>query len=80
MSPDKVDEKLIEKHLYDPEMPEVDLWIRTSGEYRISNFMLWQARYAEMVFLDTYWPDMGKDDIVAAIAQYQDRERRFGGL
>jgi len=75
-----IDEKTIAQHLYDPEMPEVDLWVRTSGEYRISNFMLWQASYAEMVFLDTFWPDMCDQDLHNAIIEYQERTRRFGGL
>ena len=61
-------------------MPDVDLWIRTSGEHRISNFLLWQSAYAELVFVDTYWPDFRRDDLAEAVAEYQRRDRRFGGL
>lgn len=80
VSADSVDEKIISKYLYDPEMPEVDLWIRTSGEYRISNFLIWQSCYAELIFLDTYWPDMRKENLYDAVLEYQNRDRRFGGL
>jgi undecaprenyl diphosphate synthase len=59
-------------------MPDPDMLIRTSGEQRISNFLLWQCAYAEMVFLDKLWPDMGKDDVSRAVAEYQRRERRYG--
>ena len=75
-----VDEKMISANLYDAAIPEVDLWIRTSGEYRLSNFMTWQASYAEMVFLDTYWPDMDKGQLEDAIEEFSRRHRRFGGL
>jgi len=75
-----IDEAAIAKHLYDPEMPDVDLWIRTSGEYRMSNFLMWQSAYAELVFTDTYWPAFRRGHLVEAIAEYQDRDRRFGGL
>jgi undecaprenyl diphosphate synthase len=78
--PSNIDEALIAKHLYDPEMPDVDLWIRTSGEYRISNFLIWQSAYAELVFVDTYWPDFRRNHLAAAVAEYQGRDRRFGGL
>ena len=70
----------ITQHLYDPEMPEVDLWIRTSGESRMSNFLIWQATYAELLFTDLYWPDMRAQHIADAVREYQQRERRFGGL
>jgi undecaprenyl diphosphate synthase len=66
-------------HLYAPEMPEPDLLIRTSGELRISNFLLWQLAYAELVFTDRWWPDFGADDLRAAVAAYAGRKRRFGG-
>lgn len=79
-SPDDVDEALVAKHLYDPEMPDVDLWVRTSGEFRISNFLIWQAAYAELVFVDTFWPDFRRQHLAGAIAEYQSRDRRFGGL
>lgn len=75
-----IDEAAIERHLYDPEMPEVDLWIRTSGEYRISNFMIWQAAYAELVFTDVFWPDFRRTHLADAVREYQHRDRRFGGL
>ncbi len=80
VDPTGIDEAAIAKRLYDPEMPDVDLWIRTSGEYRLSNFLTWQSAYAEMVFVDTYWPAFRREHLVAAIADYQGRDRRFGGL
>lgn len=80
VSPDAIDEASIAKRLYDPEMPEVDLWIRTSGEFRMSNYLLWQSAYAELVFTDTYWPDFRREHLRQAIAEYQHRDRRFGGL
>ncbi|MEM7340633.1 MAG: polyprenyl diphosphate synthase [Actinomycetota bacterium] len=80
VSPDAIDEDAIAKRLYDPEMPEVDLWIRTSGEFRMSNYLLWQSAYAELVFTDTYWPDFRREHLQRAIAEYQHRDRRFGGL
>ncbi len=78
--PSAVDEAMIEKYLYDPEMPEVDLWIRTSGEYRTSNFLIWQSAYAEMIFTDTFWPDFSRQTLFDAVSEFQTRERRFGGL
>lgn len=78
--PSGVDEAAIAKRLYDPEMPDVDLWIRTSGEYRMSNFLMWQSAYAELVFTDTYWPAFRRDHLRGAVAEYQRRDRRFGGL
>ncbi len=75
-----VTEKAIAERLYDPEMPEVDLWIRTSGEHRISNFLIWQAAYAELVFTDVFWPDFRRTHLAEAVAEYQRRDRRFGGL
>ena len=65
--------------LYAPEMPDPDLVIRTSGERRVSNFLLWQSAYAEYVFTDTLWPDFGPDELRAAIEEYASRRRRFGG-
>ena len=70
----------IERHLDTAGMPPLDLLIRTSGEVRLSNFLLWQSAYAEMLFTDTLWPDFGKDDLAAAIAEFARRERRYGGL
>ncbi len=80
VAPADVDEELISKHMYDPEMPDVDLWVRTSGEYRISNFLIWQSAYAELVFIDTFWPDFRRTHLADAIAEFQNRNRRFGGL
>ena len=76
----EVTEASIESRLYDPEMPEVDLWIRTSGEHRISNFLLWQATYAELVFVEDYWPAFRRQHLADAVLEYQRRDRRFGGL
>ncbi|MCS7126074.1 MAG: polyprenyl diphosphate synthase [Aigarchaeota archaeon] len=75
-----IDEKIIEKHLYTADLPknEPDLIIRTSGEERISNFLLWQCAYSELVFLDVYWPEFRKIDLMRAIRIYQKRKRRFG--
>ena len=77
--PEQVDEATIAAHLYTGEMPDVDLLIRTSGEMRLSNFMLWQCAYAEFVFPETLWPDFTLADYHACIAAYQNRSRRFGG-
>jgi undecaprenyl diphosphate synthase len=74
-----VDEELLATHLYAPEAPDPDLLIRTSGELRISNFLLWQLAYAELVFVDTLWPDFGEDDLRRALEDYARRRRRFGG-
>jgi len=76
---DAVDEELIAANLADPEMPDPDLLIRTSGELRISNFLLWQLAYAELVFTETLWPDFGANDLRAALDQFAQRRRRFGG-
>jgi undecaprenyl diphosphate synthase len=73
-------EEAITARLYDSEMPEVDLWVRTSGEHRMSNFLIWQAAYAELVFVDTLWPDFRRGHLAAAVREFQDRDRRFGGL
>jgi undecaprenyl diphosphate synthase len=76
---DAVDEELVAANLADPEMPDPDLLIRTSGEVRISNFLLWQLAYSELVFTDTLWPDFGVDDLRSALETYAGRRRRFGG-
>jgi undecaprenyl diphosphate synthase len=76
----RVSEKTIARHLYDPEMPDPDLVIRTSGEYRVSNFLLWELAYSELVFSETLWPDFRREHLYAAIKEYQDRDRRFGGI
>ena len=78
--PDKVSEALIAKHLYDPTMPDPELMIRTSGEYRLSNFLMWQLAYTEMIFSDVLWPDFTREHVYGAIAEYQRRSRRFGGV
>lgn len=80
VKPDKVDERLIRRHLYDPSMPDPELMVRTSGEHRISNFLLWEIAYSELVFTDVLWPDFRRSDLYAAIDEFQQRERRFGGL
>lgn len=80
ISPDKITEKTIKAHLYDPAMPDPELMIRTSGEYRTSNFLLWEMAYSELVFTEVLWPDFRRGDLYAAIDEYQRRERRFGGL
>jgi undecaprenyl diphosphate synthase len=77
---DKVTEKTIARHLYDPEMPDPDLMIRTSGEHRISNYLLWQLAYSELVFPDVLWPDFRREHLFDAVREYQHRTRRFGGL
>jgi undecaprenyl diphosphate synthase len=78
ISTEKIDESIINTHLYTHNLPDVDLLIRTSGEHRISNFMLWQIAYAELYFINEYWPDFNKEELVKAIVSYQNRERRFG--
>ena len=78
ISAESIDESTINKHLYTQNLPDVDLLIRTSGEHRISNFLLWQIAYAELYFINTLWPDFTKEDLYTAIIDYQKRERRFG--
>ena len=78
ISPQKIDQSTINEHLYTHNLPAVDLLIRTSGEQRISNFLLWQIAYAELYFTDVLWPDFSKVDLQNAISNYQQRERRFG--
>lgn len=79
LDPGRVSEKSFRTHLYHPEIPDVDLFLRSSGEQRTSNFLLWQAAYAEMVFLDTLWPDVDRCDLWRAIETYARRDRRYGG-
>ncbi|MEY4039960.1 MAG: hypothetical protein RLZZ52_828 [Actinomycetota bacterium] len=79
ISPSKVTEKYLAKNLYIPDMPDVDLFVRSSGEQRTSNFLLWQSAYAEMVFLNQLWPAFSRTDLWDAIGQYIGRDRRFGG-
>jgi undecaprenyl diphosphate synthase len=76
---EEIDEELLRSYLYEPEMPDPDLLIRTSGELRISNFLLWQLAYAELVFVDTLWPDFGEEQLRSALEDYARRRRRFGG-
>jgi undecaprenyl diphosphate synthase len=79
ISPADVDEESLAALLYAPELPDPDLLIRTSGELRLSNFLLWQLAYAELVFVDTLWPDFGADDLRRALADFATRRRRYGG-
>jgi len=76
---EKITPELITENLYAPELPPVDLVVRTSGEQRLSNFMLWRAAYSEFIFLEKFWPDMTKDDVTAILEEYSRRGRRFGG-
>ncbi len=78
LRPDKVNAKSLQARLYEPEAPDVDLLVRTSGEQRLSNFLLWEAAYAELVFTDVLWPDFNRNDLFAAVAEFQRRSRRFG--
>ncbi|HCO20191.1 MAG TPA: isoprenyl transferase [Flavobacteriaceae bacterium] len=78
ISTEDIDEKLFENHLYTKDLPPVDLLIRTSGEVRISNFLLWQIAYAELQFLDIFWPDFQEEHLYQCIVNYQNKERRFG--
>jgi undecaprenyl diphosphate synthase len=80
LSPDRIDEDRFERELLTAGLPDPDLVIRTSGEQRISNFLLWQCAYAELVFVDTLWPDFGKEHLEQAIAEFGRRERRYGGV
>ncbi len=77
--PDQIDEAAIASHLYNPDLPDPDLIIRTAGESRVSNFLLWQSAYSEMLVTDTLWPDFGVDELRSAISEYNSRVRRFGG-
>ncbi len=78
LAPQDIDEGVIARHLYAPDLPDPDLVIRTSGEQRLSNFLLWQSSYAELYVTPKLWPDFSKDDLIEAIAEYERRERRFG--
>jgi undecaprenyl diphosphate synthase len=78
LSPDAIDETTISQALWTADIPDPDLLIRSSGEKRLSNFLLWQSAYAELVFVDTLWPDFGKDDLLSAIGEFQRRDRRYG--
>jgi undecaprenyl diphosphate synthase len=76
----KVTEKQVRDHLYAPDMPDPDLVVRTSGEYRLSNFMLWELAYSELVFTDVLWPDFRREHLFDAVREFQGRDRRFGGV
>ncbi|WP_446050549.1 isoprenyl transferase [Zobellia laminariae] len=78
ISIENIDETIINSHLYTHDLPDVDLLIRTSGEHRISNFLLWQIAYAELYFVEVFWPDFSSQHLAEAIKSYQNRERRFG--
>jgi undecaprenyl diphosphate synthase len=80
IKPDQIDEAMISKALWTAESPDPDLVIRTSGELRLSNFLLWSGAYAELMFMDTWWPDFNKESLEKAIDAYRRRDRRFGGL
>ncbi len=80
LSVDEINEDTITSHLFTKEYPPLDLLIRTSGEYRISNFLLWQLAYAELYFTDTLWPDFDEKELMKALLDYQKRNRRFGGI
>jgi undecaprenyl diphosphate synthase len=79
LKPSGITEKAIQRQLYTADLPDVDLFVRSSGEQRTSNFLLWQSAYAEMVFLDTLWPDFGRAELWQAIELYASRNRRYGG-
>ncbi len=80
LKPDRIDERTIGRHLYAPDMPDPDLLVRTSGEYRTSNYLLWESAYSEFVFTDVLWPDFRSRNLFDAIAEFQRRERRFGAI
>ena len=77
---ESLDDDLFGKYLYTADCPDPDLIIRTSGEYRLSNFLIWQGAYSEWYFTPTYWPDFGKEDLYQALSAYNERERRYGGI
>jgi undecaprenyl diphosphate synthase len=79
LRPEKINEKVFARYLDEPDIPEVDLFVRSSGEQRLSNFLLWQSAYAELVFLDTLWPDFDRRDLWRACEIYASRDRRYGG-
>ncbi len=76
----RIDERAIRRHLYDPTMPDPDLVVRTSGEYRISNFLLWELAYSELIFTDVLWPDFRRQHLFDAVREFQRRDRRYGGV
>ena len=80
LDPERVDERMLRRHLYAPDMPDPDLLVRTSGEHRISNYLLWQLAYSELHFTDVLWPDFRREHLFGAIEEFQRRERRFGAV
>ncbi len=80
VAPERVDERAIRRHLYFPDMPDPDLVVRTSGEFRISNFLLWEIAYSELVFANDLWPDVRRQHLFEAVLEYQHRHRRYGGI
>jgi undecaprenyl diphosphate synthase len=80
MRAEDIDEEVVERNLYTAGIPDPDLIIRTSGEIRLSNFLLWQSAYSEFYFTETLWPDFGREEFISALSEYQGRERRFGAL
>ena len=78
LSPDDIDEACVASYLYTANMPDPDMLIRPGGESRLSNFLLYQAAYTELLMTDVFWPDFGRDDFAAALAEYQRRHRRYG--
>ena len=80
INPERVDERMLRRHLYAPDMPDPDLLVRTSGEHRISNYLLWQLAYSELHFTDVLWPDFRREHLFGAIEEFQRRERRFGAV
>ena len=78
LDPKNIDERTIHRALYDPQLPDVDLFLRTGGEHRVSNYLLWQSSYAELVFLDVLWPDFDAEHLKEAVEEYGRRRRRFG--
>ena len=80
LDPDEISDRTLARHLYAPDMPDPDLLVRTSGEFRISNYLLWELAYAELVFTDVLWPDFRRDHLFEAIREFQRRERRFGAV
>lgn len=77
---EEIDESIISEHLYEPDVPDPDLIIRTSGEQRLSNFLLWQAAYSELYFTEKFWPEFDRNVLIEALNEYKDRKRKFGGL
>jgi undecaprenyl diphosphate synthase len=79
INPKRIDERTVQRYLDEPDLPDVDLFLRTSGEQRLSNFLLWQSAYAELDFIDALWPDVDRRHLFAAVERYVARDRRFGG-